>query len=284
MTPGVESTTFRGLRALRLVAGDGSSAVVCEQGAQVVSWQSAEGREQLYLSPRSQFEPGVAIRGGIPVVFPQFGGAGPLPRHGCARTALWQAGDRGSDGTHTWAALRLRSDETTRQLWPHDFEATLALRLGLGNLDVALQVRNTGHQPLSFQAALHTYLGVEAVEEVAVQGLQGRRYREAGNGPCAHTQTEPALRIAEALDRVYLDVPSTLHVQEPGRTRALTSHGFPDAVVWNPGRQACAAMVDMPADGWQHLLCIEAAAVAEPQVLAPGQVWTGSQGMACGAA
>jgi len=43
-------------------------------------------------------------------------------------------------------------------------------------------------------------------------------------------------------------------------------------------------MADMPADGWQRMLCIEAAAVDAAVVLAPGRRWTGSQRIMCAAA
>jgi glucose-6-phosphate 1-epimerase len=33
----------------------------------------------------------------------------------------------------------------------------------------------------------------------------------------------------------------------------------------------------MPADGWQHMLCVEAAQVYEPVCIAPGDFWQGAQ-------
>lgn len=284
MTARVAAIDVHGLRALRLVAGDGSSAVLVEQGAQVVSWRTADGRERLYLSPRAQFAPGVAIRGGIPVVFPQFGGAGPLMRHGFARTAPWQLGDAGSDAMSTWAALHLVSSDATRRIWPHDVAATIELRLRASSLELALRVDNTGGDPMSFQAALHTYLAVDRVDSARVWGLQGRPYRDGLTGAALAVQAEPLLAVAGAIDRICLDVPPELALLQRGDTTTLTQQGFRDAVLWNPGPQACAAMADMPADGWQHMLCIEAAAVDPAVVLAPGQRWTGSQRITCAAA
>ncbi len=284
MTTRVAAIDVHGLRALRLVAGDGSTAVLVEQGAQVVSWRSANGRERLYLSPRAQFAPGVAIRGGIPVVFPQFGGAGPLMRHGFARTAEWQVGHAGSDATSTWAALHLVSSDATRRIWPHDFAATIELRLRASSLELLLRVDNTGGDPLSFQAALHTYLAVDRVDSARVWGLQGRPYRDGITGATLATQDEPMLAVTGAIDRICLDVPPELALLQRGDTTTLTHDGFRDAVLWNPGPQACAAMADMPADGWQRMLCIEAAAVDPAVVLAPGQRWTGSQRITCAAA
>jgi len=48
-------------------------------------------------------------------------------------------------------------------------------------------------------------------------------------------------------------------------------------VVWNPGAGKCAQLKDMPEDGWQHMLCVEAAQVYEPVTIAPGDFWQGAQ-------
>src|SRR5512146_3353582 len=64
---------------------DGAQAEVYLHGAQVTSWKAADGLERLFLSERSDFLPGSAIRGGVPVIFPQFNELGPLIKHGFAR-------------------------------------------------------------------------------------------------------------------------------------------------------------------------------------------------------
>jgi glucose-6-phosphate 1-epimerase len=33
----------------------------------------------------------------------------------------------------------------------------------------------------------------------------------------------------------------------------------------------------MPADGWRHMLCVEAACARQPVVLPPGEEWYGRQ-------
>ena len=50
----------------------------------------AGGEDWLYLSPQADYSPGASIRGGVPVVFPQFSGMGPLPKHGLVRTMTWE--------------------------------------------------------------------------------------------------------------------------------------------------------------------------------------------------
>ena len=61
------------------LAAAGARAAVLPYGAHVTSWVTPDGAEQLFVSGRSAFEAGQAVRGGVPVVFPQFSTAGPLP-------------------------------------------------------------------------------------------------------------------------------------------------------------------------------------------------------------
>ena len=50
-----------------------------------------------------------------------------------------------------------------------------------------------------------------------------------------------------------------------------------NTVVWNPGADKCGELKDMPADGWRHMLCVEAAQVYEPIRIEPGDFWQGAQ-------
>lgn len=268
-----------GLPVVSLRADDGAAAEVYLHGAHVTSWRPAPGEEErLFLSARSEFRRGTAIRGGIPVIFPQFATEGPLPRHGFARTAAWSLDDVGQadDGGAT-ATLSLRDTPDTRAIWDARFLATLTVRVGGPMLTTGLTVENVGTSPFSFTAALHTYLRVHDVARTEVIGLTGARYRDAAERTTLRTDDAPALRVTGELDRVYVGAPSTLLVREPERALRVSARGFPDAVLWNPGRQAAAKLTDMEPDGERRMLCVEAAVVQTPVTLAPTARWIGSQ-------
>src|SRR5262245_10949062 len=75
-----------------VVTTPAAEAHVYLSGAQVTHFQPAGEADVLFLSPRSRFEAGRAIRGGVPVVFPWFGakaGNPAAPDHGFARTSAW---------------------------------------------------------------------------------------------------------------------------------------------------------------------------------------------------
>ena len=64
-----------------------------------------------------------------------------------------------------------------------------------------------------------------------------------------------------------------------GSLRVEQSPSLPEVVVWNPGAAVCATLDDMPADGFDHLLCVEAARINTPQALMPGESWRGWQSL-----
>ena len=278
----VEPATRAGAGGLPLVslrAADGAAGEVYLHGAHVTSWRPApDDEERLFLSARSEFRADAAIRGGIPVIFPQFSEEGPLPRHGFARTAEWRLErvSRTEQGDAI-ATLTLTDSAETHAVWSAEFRATLSVRVGGPSLVTTLEVENIGASPFSFTCALHTYLRVHDVAQVEVRGLQGSRYRDAADRTRLRLDDDPVLRITGELDRVYVGAPPDVVVREPRRALRVSAREFPDLVLWNPGRKRAAALADMEPDGERAMLCVEAAVVQSPIALATGGRWRGSQ-------
>lgn len=277
MKPFIESIEFKGLEALRLHGPRGASAVIGRLGGQVLSWITPDGRERLFLSERAVFDGSVPIRGGIPVCFPQFGGLGGLPKHGFARTREWTVIGQRCGDDYALATLELGDDETTRALWPHAFRAEITLMLEVDRIDVEFCVENTGPAPFAFTGALHSYLRVVEVEDAALEGLHGHDYLDAANGNRTVRETGTEIVVESAVDRVYYDVRRPQLLRAGNLSLGIRSQGFPDVVVWNPWVDACGKLKDMPANGWRHMLCVEAAAVRNPVTVAAGEEWCGRQ-------
>jgi glucose-6-phosphate 1-epimerase len=268
--------TFRGQPAIALESPDGARATVLLHGGQLVSWIPAGGEEQLYLSETSRYGEGQSVRGGAPVIFPQFAARGPLPRHGLVRTRAWQVDEALVRGKHAQAVLRFTADAQTRRHWPHEFDAELTVSVGGRQIDIELAVSNSGATPFEFTAALHTYLRTADVLKVQIEGLQGARYQDSLTGEWQQ-QWGDVMTVATEVDRIYQDVERTLMLRELGRRIDIDASGFPDVVVWNPGAQKSAQLNDMPAGDWRNMLCVEAARVLEPALLGPGDEWSGMQ-------
>ena len=277
MKPSIETIDFHGSDALRLSSPDGSQAIVSLLGGQVLSWTTADGRERLYLSERSVFDGNAAIRGGVPVCFPQFSGQGTLPKHGFVRTKPWQLATQRCGDDYALLTLVTSDDAATHTLWSHSFELEMTVMLEAGALDLELCVSNTGDEALPFTGALHTYLRVDAIDKVRLAGLDGLDYKDSQDKGGKARDSAGELRFSGEIDRIYFGVSHPLTLAVDGVRLGISQEGFPDAVVWNPWEKKGAALADMPPDGWRHMLCVEAAVAGTPQTVHPGEEWYGRQ-------
>jgi len=273
----IAPVSFKGVDALRLDSGRGAAVVIGLRGGQVLSWQTADGRERLYLSGQAVFDGSRPVRGGIPVCFPQFAGLGPLPKHGFVRTRRWEVAMQRCGDDYALVTLETGDDEATRALWPHPFRLELTLMLEADRIDLELCVANPGDAPLSFTGALHSYLRVTQVEDVSLEGLRGYDYRDATAGDRIVRETGTELLVEAETDRAYFGARRPLLLKAANLSLGIAQEGFPDVVVWNPWVEKCAAIEDMPDNDWRHMLCIEAAVAKTPVTVAPGEEWYGRQ-------
>lgn len=264
-------------RKVTLAAPDGAQAELYLYGAHVTSWRPADGEERLFLSERAAFRTGKAIRGGVPVCFPQFAEEGPLLKHGFARLNVWKLVGTEQVGASTQATLQLEDSEATRAIWPHAFQATLTVTVDGSRLRLEFRVENTGATSFTFTAALHTYLRVHDISKTVVENLGGRHYRDTATGVLDNTQVESEVRFIGEVDRIYRDASAEVIVREPERRMTVLATGFPDVVLWNPGSVKCAEMGDMEPTGYRDMVCVEAAVISKPPEVLPGASWSGAQ-------
>jgi glucose-6-phosphate 1-epimerase len=240
------------------------------QGAHIATWQPANEQPVLFLSEKSSFAEGKAIRGGIPIIFPWFGSRTATPEdsrtdgpsHGFARTQIWRLdfGAYAADELHL--SLSLEPTELSRSLGFGKF--LLAYQISFGNeLRLRLSIANDGDKPMHIEEALHTYLHVGDVEQARVHGLFETEYLDKTHNFARKTQTEPVLTLTGPSDRPYLNTTSPIVVDDPVLQRRITvtKANSRTTVVWNPW--ANAGLADMSDDGWRHMLCIESANASE---------------------
>jgi len=258
---------------------DGALLAGTDHGGQVLRWQSADGVERLFLATRNDEGPGKAIRGGVPVIFPQFGERGPLPRHGLLRTLEWRPVPpddlRCGAANLAWVT---ESNARTREVWPHDFVVRLSARASGLSLALTLEVTNTGGRPFEFQAALHSYLACADVQALELRGLVGSSYEDhLAGGRQAIATGGPLIPGRTGIDRIYFDTASPLVLSDGQSRLGIHAEGFPDTVVWNPGPERGALLPELAEEEWRHFLCVETAVVEHPEQLLPGVSWRGRQ-------
>jgi glucose-6-phosphate 1-epimerase len=246
-------------------------------GAHVTSWKPMDSAEVLYLSPNSLFEDGRAIRGGIPVCFPWFGGKadGPAaPAHGFVRTKQWQLESIEAASNDVVVSMSTQSDDNTRKWWPFDFRLVCRATFGR-ELKLELIVTNTASSGFTFEEALHAYFAVEDAESAKVRGLDATRYIDKTDKRIEKMQVGD-LRFSAETDRVYLDTTSELQLfDSSGESIRVEKQNSRTTVVWNPWSEKSVALKDLGAGQWKNFICIETTNVSPYAVeLKPGSSHT----------
>ncbi len=247
-------------------------------GAHILSYRPIGHAPVLWLSESYKtLEAGKAIRGGIPVCWPWFGGAATpgLPAHGFVRTKVWQVAATEYDKDFTSITLGLLDDEETLAVWPHPFHIELKVTLG-EKLTVELSTHNIGTESIEINEALHTYFRVREITDIAVNGLDGEVYIDkAPNGK--DSVQSGAITFSGETDRVYNRHTGTAIISDNGIKRRISIEktGSAATVVWNPWIDKAARLADMKDDDWHSFVCVETAnALAGPITVAPGKSHT----------
>ncbi len=266
---------WNGIWVTELVSDDGAHALVADHGAHVLSWTPAGGEAAFYLSSKSGYGGSAAIRGGVPIIFPQFGERGTGKRHGIVRATQWEALGAGvEDGK---AVARYRFVHEGDAPWPHHAELVFTVTLSGREMELALDVKNPSSESWQFCAALHTYLQVADIADVRLSGLHNVGYLDQVKGGVPGRQEDALLAIDGEIDRIYAAVAQPLVLEDGAQRLIIDKQGFADVVVWNPGAAKAAGLADMPAEDYRSFLCVEAGAIMQPVTLDGGAVWRGVQ-------
>ncbi|WOL14691.1 glucose-6-phosphate 1-epimerase isoform X1 [Canna indica] len=275
---------WNGIDQVVLRVPRGASARVSLHGGQVISWRNERGEELLFSSSKAIFKPPKAMRGGIPICFPQFGNCGSLEQHGFARNKMWSIDDdppplNTNDGSERVSVnLLLKPSEDDLKCWPHCFEFRLKISLAMdGDLTMISRVRNINGKPYTFSFAYHTYLSVSDISEVRIEGLETLDYLDNLVQRERFTEQGDAVTFESEVDRIYLGSPNVIAVldHEKKRTFVIRKEGLPDVVVWNPWEKKSKSMVDLGDDEYKQMLCVDGAVIEKPITLKPGEEWTG---------
>ncbi|KAL3499263.1 hypothetical protein ACH5RR_038356 [Cinchona calisaya] len=262
----------------------GASARVSLHGGQVLSWKTDKGEELLFTSSKAIFKPPTAVRGGIPIYFPQFGNRGSLEQHGFARNRMWIIDENhpplhpNDSNNKAYIDLLLKPSEEDLKIWPHSFEFRLRVGLDLdGHLSIISRVRNINCKTFSFAIAYRTYFAISDISEVRVEGLETLDYLDNLCQRERFTEQGDALTFESEIDRVYLSSSDVIAVfdHEKKRTFLVRKEGLPDVVVWNPWEKKAKAIVDLGDEEYKQMLCVDGAAIEKPITLKPGEEWTG---------
>jgi glucose-6-phosphate 1-epimerase len=259
----------------------GASVFIHLQGAHVNGWKTGDGASPLYTSSQTVWAEGKAIRGGVPICWPQFSDFGPCSTaHGFARTSMWDVVDHADSAEEASITLKLKPSPSA----PSPFnELTLSYQvtlLGSDGLRLSLSVENPTADAVSFTTALHTYFTVQDINSVRIEGaLDLAPYADSLENRAAKDPA-PINSIDREVDRIYKGVNGKeVRIVDglTGAVTAITAVGLNDTVLWNPWIEKAKKMADMPDEDYRKFVCVESCAVYDKATVAAKSTWCGSQ-------
>jgi glucose-6-phosphate 1-epimerase len=260
------------------VTAPAASGEIYLYGAHLTSWRPSGAEEAIFLSEKTHWQPGQAIRGGIPICSPWFRAKRDdpqAPKHGLVRTKEWQLQEVKPEGAGVAVRLTTQNDASGHKWWPHEFRLDYRVTFG-AELRLELSTMNTGSTPFELEEALHIYHLVGEVQQIAVAGLDGVRYLDNTDGNREQRQ-QGEMSFTRETDSAYLNSAGSAVIVDPALRRRIRIEktGSQSTVVWNPWQQAAHAMADLGDEEWHRFACVEPSNVLDCAVpLAPGQSHT----------
>ena len=255
------------------VASKFCDATIFLQGAQITEFTPAGKKPLLWVSQLEDYQEGKGVRGGIPICWPWFGVSQHegWPAHGVARTGLWRAEQVKEEENSIYISLSLPMNQIDEKYWPHKTKLLVEFILST-SLEVRLTTTNLDSETLNFTQALHTYFPTPAIEETKVDGLQGSKYIEFGEGPF---EQHDLVSFARETDMVYTQAQDTQRIITPDGIIEVSRENSRSCVLWNPWIDKSKRLSNFADDEYHVMLCLEAANVLEDSVeLAPGDKHT----------
>eukprot|EP00588_Corethron_pennatum_P026002 CAMPEP_0194317644 /NCGR_PEP_ID=MMETSP0171-20130528/14383_1 /TAXON_ID=218684 /ORGANISM="Corethron pennatum, Strain L29A3" /LENGTH=324 /DNA_ID=CAMNT_0039074327 /DNA_START=65 /DNA_END=1039 /DNA_ORIENTATION=+ len=287
----------------------GSTASVNLTGATVTSFIPGGGREVLFVSSLAKTDGSKAIRGGIPLAFPQFGRPDQtMPQHGFLRVNRWTVGAQNDGDGASSCEFTLDTSDAPKARggdWSvggkHACVVTLTVSVGGDTLTTVLSVTNRSDHPIpNTQALFHTYYSVAGdsldPRGCRVEGLGGYTVRDQIVPENAGTGGD-AVIVDKEVDRIYspptetpdLDLTVVTGPEEPcadepfevGRwgsaVRVRASAEVSGAgkvpvacVVWNPHVKKSKGMADFGDEEYHNMLCVEPGVLNNVPDIPPG--------------
>jgi len=242
-----------------VVETDWSTAEIYPHGAHVTHFQKKGEAPLLFMSGESEFADGKPIRGGVPIIFPWFGGRDGFPAHGYARISAWSLEE---SSVFAGGEVMLRFRLPTMDSLDVEYVVRVSKQLSL-----ELSVTNAGTKDATFETCLHTYFQIGGINSVSISGLIGCSYLDKVLAS-DFTETAEFIRIAGEVDRVYYDTTAAVDIidSELKRKIRVSKSGSHSTVVWNPWIEKSKRMEDFGNEEYLKMVCVESGNVATNRI------------------
>ena len=197
----------------------GAQCTIYPFGAHLTSYKTSSGKELLFLSRDAILDGTKAIRGGIPLCFPQFGQPDKsMPQHGFLRNNYWKEVDdsRSDDDESAGISMELSLKDVVNSRggkWGTDTKldakCTYTVKINGDGFTTTIVMDNLGEESFDLQVLLHNYFLVHDRmaldgQHCNVQGLEGYSVDDKVSGKSGHVCDGPVIIPQKIIiDRVY---------------------------------------------------------------------------------
>lgn len=238
-------------------------------GAQVLIYQ-----DFFYLSP-VVLDFGFPRRGGVPILFPQFADRGELTKHGFVRDVNWEMVSHDLNGLSEHLSYELNIKPSSFSAWPYAANLQLDVIAEAKSITFSLTIKNLGEKSFSWTGGLHPYLKIENLLNVKIQGLKGSKVGNKYKPDQNHQLNHFLSFDGQPFESLFLSS-SDLVIHENHRTLHLSSTGFSEWMIWNPGQSGVKDFSDVPKNDWCKFICIEPVIAHQPQLTEGGEQFIGT--------
>ena len=251
-----------------VIQNDFADAEIYLLGAHLTHFQPQGEEKIIYDGKESYILPPKSAHFGIPICWPWFGPHptdSTLGQHGFARNSVWDIIDTEIlPSGQTSVTLGLQETKETLSQYPHTFNLELTFTIGK-TLEVVLKTINTSNTTMLITQALHSYFYVDAVQDIHIQGLEGRTFIDQLDNNL-HKEEPDTLQFTQSLDRIYIPTSDTCEIIDTNLKRkiCIEKEHSNSTVIWNPWKDN--SLHDVKDDQYTKFVCIETANVKEDMV------------------
>ena len=236
-------------------------------GAQLVQVRLS-GTDLFYNSPLSKIESGQSFRGGIPILFPQFGNLGPLKKHGFVRDVYWQLVKEAINLESAEIEYEYIIDENHSSNWGNKAILNLKIYSSQNVIRIILQIKNTGESSFCFTGGLHPYFKIRSRSVIKINGMEESYFEDV------FPVNNFNLNDDSMIERLYLNN-NEITFYNGYSHLLIKSSGFNNWMFWNPGSEGAKKLLDLPNEDWDKFFCIEPVLNNTAQLLKSNDIFKG---------
>jgi len=253
-----------------VVSHKNDNFIISTWGASILSW-ICNGRERLYVSPRTKRDGSRPVEGGISLVFPNFADGGPGSKpYGFARYCRWIVKKVGGQSI----VLTLPRSSVSEESWG-DFNVELEYTVKIlpDTLVTSLKIHNTARQALlEYDVGWRTYYLISDLSQARIAGCCGHDYFDKAEGKGPLNDRHEHVPVHGGIHRVYESTGQELFILDGGfksHLRIKKDSSLASAAIWNPGQLKARLIRDFPHE--EYVMMLSVASIAQKEKVYAGK-------------